>query len=757
MPAVMQEPSESREREKLGYVEAIAMAAGATIGGGIFAVLGVTVAHAGHAAPLAFFLCGLLALATGHAYGRLAETYRRAGGIFIYLAELYGDTRLAGTIAWYLILGYMLTISLYAYTFGHYTAMLFNWGPPGPNLLATGIVAVFVLINLLGVRESGITEDIVTYGKLAILLVFAVAGFAIFDLDRMRPFFDHGFGGVLAGGAVTFIAYEGWQVLAYDIDVLRDPPVTVMKRCMIASILIAITIYILVSLVVVGTMSPADILRYEETVLAVAAEPILGRFGMVLIIIGAACSTSSAINATLFGTARLTQTVADYDELPGFLVGGKDADIPVVSTLVLGIGATAFAVMGSLEQVASFASIAFLLLFAGVNLVHLRVSARQWYERAVGYLAVAGLLGVTGVLLVFTYQRSLVTFFVVLAIFAGTGLARAGYVYARNRTRLMVALGIVEGPATLAPHRVLIPLLGEESLEPLVQMATAVTRQRDGDLLVLSVRRDGSGGAEEVRAAAHQDHALLARAAAMANAAGIHAQTVAWAGHSSAEVILDEAQRRRCDLVLLGFPGADAERRETVHRVVLNQPTDIAMLKAAPGQLDDVQRVLLAVGHQSAANITMLARLVIAVAPQAQFDLVHVIPISCSEADRQATLDRLREVARGHRLDDRSRFEVLLSDDAVAALVHKSAQYDMVVLGLTHQSLLEHFSFGEISMQVAEGARCAALVGKEAPSRFRRWMRRLAGRPHEDMLDDRSSEAPFVYRQQPGLSDVEAD
>jgi amino acid transporter/nucleotide-binding universal stress UspA family protein len=744
----MEELSETRKDEKLGYVEAIAMAAGATIGGGIFAVLGVTVAHAGHAAPVAFLLCGLLALATGHAYGRLAETYRRAGGIFVYLAELYGDTRLAGSVAWYLILGYMLTISLYAYTFGHYTAALFNWGPPGPNVLATSVIAFFVIINLLGVRESGITEDIVTYGKLAILLVFAIAGLMIFDSQNIRPFFNRGLGGVLAGGAVTFVAYEGWQVLAYDIDVLRDPPITVMKRCMMISILTAITIYLLVSFVVVGTMSAQEIVKHEETVLAVAAQPVLGQFGMVLIIIGAACSTSSAINATLFGTARLTQTVADYDELPRFLVGSRDSDIPVVSTLVLGVGATAFAVLGSLEQVATFASIAFLLLFAGVNLVHLRVSARQWYEKAVASLAVAGLLGVTMVLLVFTYQRSLATFFVVVGIFAGTGALRAFYVYERNRRRLAVARGIVEGPTTLVPHRVLIPLLGGEEAQPLVQMAAAVTNQRDGDLLLLSVRGDDSSAPEEVAAVTHQDHVRLAQAAAMANAAGVHAQAVAWAGQPPAEVILDEAKRHGCDLLLLGFPGSDDERRETIRRIALNQPADIALLKAEPGQLDHVQRVLLAVGHESAANITMLARLVLAVAPRAQFDLVHAIPLDCSQADRQATMDRLQEVARGHRLDDRSRFEVLLSDDPVPALIEKSADYDMVLLGLTHQSLLEHFSFGDISMQVAEGAQCPALVGKEAPSRFRRWMRRLAA-PPEEIADSATECEAQPVRQDP--------
>ncbi len=731
------------------------MAAGATIGGGIFAVLGVTVAHAGHAAPVAFFLCGLLALATGHAYARLAETYRRAGGLFVYLAEMYGDTRLAGTVAWYLILGYMLTISLYAYTFGHYTAMLFNWGPPGPNLLAMSVVAFFVIINLLGVRESGITEDIVTYGKLVILLVFAIAAFRLFDTEMVRPFFNRGLGGVLAGGAMTFVAYEGWQVLAYDIEVLRDPPLTVMKRSMIASILIAMIVYVVVSLAVVGTMPAADIAKYEETVLAIAAQPVLGRFGMVLIIVGAAFSTSSAINATLFGTARLTQTVADYDELPRFLVGNKGGDIPVVSTIVLGAGATVFALAGSLEQVATFASVAFLLLFAGVNLVHLRVSARQWYEKAVGYLAFAGLLGITGALLVFTYERDLTTVMVVLAIFAGTGLARSVYVYERNRRQLMVARGIVRDPGTFAPYRVLVPLLDGERVEPLLQMATAATKRHDGDLVLLSVRADESAAPEETLAVTQQNHALLARAASAASAAGVHAQTASWVGQPPAEVILDEARRRRCDLVLFGFPGPDAECRETVRRVVLNQGTDIALLKAEPGQLDDVKRVLLAVGHESAANITMLARLVMAVSPQAQFDLVHVIPVSCSEADRQATLNRLQQVARGHRLEDRCRIEALLSDDVVGTLVEKSAAYDMVVLGLTHQSLLEHFSFGDITMQVAEGVECPALVGRQAPSRFRRWMRRLALPPEVPAESSAEPEASSQPEDEANLSDAE--
>ncbi|RMH38140.1 MAG: amino acid transporter, partial [Nitrospirae bacterium] len=66
----------------------------------------------------------------------------------------------------------------------------------------------------------------------------------------------------------------------------------------------------------VGNLLPEEIVRFKEYALAVAAKPFLGQAGFLLIGLAALLSTASAINATLFGTARLGLAIAQEGQLP---------------------------------------------------------------------------------------------------------------------------------------------------------------------------------------------------------------------------------------------------------------------------------------------------------------------------------------------------------------------------------------------------------------------------------------------------------
>jgi amino acid transporter len=144
-------------------------------------------------------------------------------------------------------------------------------------------------------------------------------------------------------------------------------------------IAIAVTtaIYIGVSLVVVGTTLPAEVERYKEYVLAVAAQPFLGRAGFTLVAVAALFSTSSAINATLFGASRLARIMAAENALPrAFSMKEKTRDVPWVGLLVIS-GATLVLVnLGNLTVISSFASGTFLLIFFAINLAAFRLRAR---------------------------------------------------------------------------------------------------------------------------------------------------------------------------------------------------------------------------------------------------------------------------------------------------------------------------------------------------------------------------------------------
>ena len=118
----------------------------------------------------------------------------------------------------------------------------------------------------------------------------------------------------------------------------------------------------------VGNLTPEDIKKYKEDALAIAAQPFLGNAGFTLIGLGALLSTASAINATLFGTARLGMVMAREKDLPSvFSHRERTKDIPWISLILITVVTLVFVNIADLTIISSFASSTFLLTFAGIN------------------------------------------------------------------------------------------------------------------------------------------------------------------------------------------------------------------------------------------------------------------------------------------------------------------------------------------------------------------------------------------------------
>ncbi len=358
--------------DRLSLREVIAMGVGGMIGGGIFSVLGLAIAQAGHAAPLAFAFGGLVALITGMAYARLGTRYRSDGGSFTYLERAFRHPNIAGIGGWLLLAGYIGTLGLYAYTFGAYGAAMLggsqNANPAMHHLLESLILLTFLGINLYGVKASGTTELLIVTVKVLILLLFAVIGLFFVRPDHLLPVFDKGALGLFMGAALIFVAYEGFELIPNAVNEMEDPERN-LSRGIFGSIGITIAVYVLVAFVAEGNLTPAEIERDKEYALAVAARPFLGEAGYLLIGLAALFSTASAINATLFGTARLGKVMAQERELPAaFAFVRRQKNIPWFSLTVITGVTLAFVNLGNLTVIASFASSTFLLIFFAINL-----------------------------------------------------------------------------------------------------------------------------------------------------------------------------------------------------------------------------------------------------------------------------------------------------------------------------------------------------------------------------------------------------
>ncbi len=386
---------------KLDIKQVIAMGVGAMVGGGIFSVLGLAIAQTGHAAPIAFALGGVIALLTGWSYARLGLSFRSDGGSFTYLEKAFGRGNRAGIGGWLLLVGYIGTLGLYAYTFGVYGSALLGAGADQHgamhHLLESLVILVFLGINLYGVKETGTAELVIVTIKVLILFLFAAIGLLYIKSDHVLPVFNQGHWGVLMGAALIFVAYEGFELIPNAINDMEDPERN-LTRGILWSIAITIGIYILVSLVAVGNLTAEEVNQYGEYALAAAAKPFLGEAGFILIGIAALFSTASAINATLFGTARLGAEMARKQQLPAaFGFRRQQNNIPWVSLLVISVVTLVFVNSADLTIISSFASSTFLLIFAAIHLsawrLRKRIVIRPWIPILGGVLSFGSWLG----------------------------------------------------------------------------------------------------------------------------------------------------------------------------------------------------------------------------------------------------------------------------------------------------------------------------------------------------------------------------
>jgi len=404
---------------ELGLFELIAMGVGGMIGGGIFSVLGLAVDISGHAAPLAFGIGSLIALAAGYSYVRLALTYRSDGASFTYLERAFpGQPNVAGIAGWTVVVGYIGTLALYAFTFGAYGADLLGRPQSGGlrMALSAAVLGFFLLINLSGTRASGRAEDLVVYTKILLLGVFAVAGFASIRPDYLTPVVDRGVTSVFMAGALIFVAYEGFQLITNAVLETRDAGRNI-PRGIYGSIVITSLIYIALAVVGIGNLTLSELVAAEEYALAAAARPVLGEAGTVLVGLAALLATSSAINATSFGAARMMAEMAGHARLPTAFSFRNKMDVPWLAVVALNTLAMAFTLAGGLEVIAAFSSLTFLLVSIGVSVANFRLRAET--KSRIGLVALGlGLMATTVVLLiVHLWQSSRATLVWIIAIY----------------------------------------------------------------------------------------------------------------------------------------------------------------------------------------------------------------------------------------------------------------------------------------------------------------------------------------------------
>ena len=404
--------------KELGFKEALSIGLGGTIGGGVFSVLGIAVGFAGPAAILSFAFGGVLGLLIGYSYVKLSLKYQSAGGSYTFAREAFGQY-FGGAFGWLLWTGYLASCALYAYTFGAFFAhMILEGASPLVIRLVSGafatiLIALSTTINLVGVKETGKSQNIIVLIKVIILVAFVAITIpaAIKNAGtNLTPFFADaernpldvwtGLAMAVVGTSILFVAFEGMELIPNAAEEIQNPEKNI-PRSIYGTVIIATVIYLLVAFTALGgtdyTIFAGDSEKAEYA-LAIAAQPVLGRAGFIIITLGALFSTASAFNASLYGSSRMTYVMARDGIFPKFFKKvSKKSRVPFISIITISGITLIFTLALDLAQIANLASSIFLLLFAIVSLsgfiLRKKIKA-NFIIPLVGFILATGLFGI---------------------------------------------------------------------------------------------------------------------------------------------------------------------------------------------------------------------------------------------------------------------------------------------------------------------------------------------------------------------------
>lgn len=407
----MNNPNITRHRKRnktLGTLELIAIALGGMVGGGIFTILGISVSMIGPYTPLAILIGGFIATMAAYSYIKLGVYYKDEGATYSFYKRTFPKSPFsASLIGWWVIFGYISTLALYAYTFAAYALSGFAFADSewARKLIAGVVILIFALINIWSVKGMGKIEDIMVYSKLVIL---AIISFVLINHSQttipvlFQDSSDISMMSILIVASITFVAYEGFQLVINAVNEMENPEVNIPKA-IYSSIFLAVLIYVVISIGAILAIPFDEIIQNKEYALASGADKILGHWGSDLVVLGALLATSSAISGTLFGASRQMSVIAADGYFPKF-ISQRNNNIPVYAIITMSLLAFILVLAGNLKLILEFGSITFLLVSLLMAYANYRICNLTHSSLLITSISFIGLM--MGTILILYYEFS---------------------------------------------------------------------------------------------------------------------------------------------------------------------------------------------------------------------------------------------------------------------------------------------------------------------------------------------------------------
>jgi len=744
----------------LGLFDATMIGVGAMIGAGIFVLTGIAAGVSGPASILAFALNGAVTLLTAFAYAELASAIPRAGGGYSYVRMAFPGAMgfISGWMLWF---AYTVACSLYALGFAGYFWEVFHkylptfaehlFGAAGtyvPVAVVTVIIGfIFLRLNIRGAAVTGQAENALTLAKLAVLGIFIAYGLKkIFGapteaVSGFTPFFPLGASGVIVAMGLTFIAFEGYDLIATVAEEIKEPEKNIPRATFI-SLAVTITIYLLILFVSLGAIRVDDLSsweflgKYGETAIVRAAEQFMPAFGVAIIVLGGLLSTMSALNATILAASRVAFSMARDRWLPKEIARIDPVRrTPRAAIIVTGVILVIMAVTLPIEAVGSAASLIFLLTFALVNLsvIALRRKAPEIERRyRVPFYPLTPILGIVLNVFLALYQFT----FQPVAWYVTTGWVVLG---------LLLYYGVFEKlaadvePQVLVPSRradepptedsVMVVLHNQDVLTTLLDFAIPVAELRGRRLVAMTVVEVPQQlPIHEGMRFAHHKETLLRDAQQYGRDHGVKIDTDLVIAHKVEEGILTGAARHRADVMVMAWKGFSNTRDrifgETADNVIRYAPCDLMMLKI---EGRDFRTCLFPTA--GGPNAQLAADLLNALARSHNMEVTagYVVPPDATGEQRRIARTWIDKTLAHMNVDVPVEKQLIESTSVAGGLAKASRNFDLVVIGAAKEPVFRKMLIGEIPQKVARYSPASVLVVKRYEGPFKTLIKRIMG------------------------------
>ncbi|HCK99862.1 MAG TPA: hypothetical protein DHW42_07160, partial [Candidatus Marinimicrobia bacterium] len=395
---------------ELSLFQITMMGVGMMIGAGVFLGVGNAIHYSGPGGViLTFALNGLIAIFTAMGYAELSSAIPRAGGAYNFARIGFGRSTsfVAGWMEWF---ASSVAGSAYAITFAiyviRYLIVLGLLNLAGTQLIivekatAVLIACLFIYINYRGASETGRIGAIITLGQTLFLIMIGVAGFIVVSKDPARlqnftPFMPNGWGKLLVTMGFTYVAFEGYKVIAQAGDEAVDPKKN-LPKAMIYSVFIVTLTYVGVAFATVVAVKAntlqADIPVWEwigsygERGFGEAIAHLMP-YANFLLTLAVIFASTSALNATIFSATRASYALGRDHMLPTVMAKiSSKRKTPWVALLGTGAIVIFVAVFMNTMNVAASASIMFLFLFFLVNICVIKIRRNMSDELQYGFM-----------------------------------------------------------------------------------------------------------------------------------------------------------------------------------------------------------------------------------------------------------------------------------------------------------------------------------------------------------------------------------